>query len=176
MQRFSAWARWIAGILAVVFFIVKDVVAPVVVDFIKKQPETDDALHAILNFLLYLKQQPWFHTVGWIFVGLVAGLWLDLILRKLGGSRANERKILGAEMARYGNYLGQFGSMPDSAKIKSYFHSAREFGIWAPDAVNINRAEKLITEYLTNVGTLLQNGHFKKAKQYANQSKAAFKR
>ena len=171
MQRSSTWARWTAtAILAAVGTITTDVVG----DFIKKQPETDDALHAILNILLYLKQQPWFHTVGWIFVGLVAGLWLDLILRKLDGSRANERKILGAEMARYGNYLGQFGSMPDSAKIKSYFHSAGEFGIWAPDAVNINRAEKLITDYLTNVGTMLQNGHFKKAKQYAKQSKVAF--
>src|SRR5262249_12099957 len=69
-------------------------------------------------------------------------LWLDLVLRKLDGSRANERKMLGAEMAKYGNYLGQFGSVPDSAKIKSYFHSARKFGIWAPDEVNINRAEK----------------------------------
>ena len=29
--------------------------------------------------------------------------------------------MLGAEMAKYGNYLGQFGSVPDSAKIKSYF-------------------------------------------------------
>jgi hypothetical protein len=32
----------------------------------------------------------------------------------------------------------------------------------------------LITEYLTNVGTMLQNGHFKKAKQAAKESKAAF--
>ena len=171
MQRFSTWARWIAtAILAAVGTITTDVVG----DFIKKQPETDDALHAILKSLLYLKQQPWFHTVGWIFVGLVAGLWLDLILRRLDGSRGNERKILGAEMARYGNYLGQFGSMPDRAKIKSYFHSAREFGIWAPDTVNINRAEKLITEYLMNVGTMLRDGHFKKAKQAAKESKAAF--
>src|SRR5262249_22740374 len=76
---------------------------------------------------------------------------------KLDGSRANERKMLGAEMAKYGNYLGQFGSVPDSAKIKSYFHSARKFGIWAPDEVNINRAEKLIADYLKNVGTLLRD-------------------
>ena len=77
--------------------------------------------------------------MGWIFLGLVAGLWLDLVLRKLDGSRADSSKMLGTEMARYGNYLGQHGSMPDSAKIKSYFHSARESGLWAPDAVNINR-------------------------------------
>jgi hypothetical protein len=171
MQRFSTWARWIAtAILAAVGTITTDVV----VDFIKKQPETDDAIHAGLKFLLYLAQQPWLHTVGWIFLGLVAGLWLDLVLRKLDGSRTNSRKMLGAEMARYGNYLGQLGSMPDSAKIKSYFHSATDFGIWAPDNVNINRAEKLITEYLANVGTMLRDGHFKKAKQAAKKSKAAF--
>jgi hypothetical protein len=82
--------------------------------------------------------------------------------------------MLGAEMAKYGNYLGQSGSVPDSARIKSYFSSAREFGIWAPDEVNINRAEKLITEYLMNVGTMLRDGHFKKAKQAAKESKATF--
>jgi hypothetical protein len=171
MQRFSTWARWIATALLVA---IGTITTDVVVDFIKKQPQTDDAIHAILKFLLYLAQQPWLHTVGWIFLGLVAGLWLDLVLQKLDGSRAHERKIVGAEMARYGNYLGQFGSMPDRAKIKSYFHSAREFGIWAPDAVNINRAEKLITEYLMNVGTMLRDGYFKEAKQAAKESKAAF--
>jgi hypothetical protein len=171
MQRFSSWARWIATvILAAIGTITTDVV----VDFIKKQPETDDAIHVGLKFLLYLAQQPWLHTVSWIFLGLVAGLWLDLVLRQLDGSRADSRKMLGTEMAKYGNYLGQPGSMPDSARIKSYFHSAREFGIWAPDAVNINRAEKLITEYLMNVGTMLRDGHFKKAKQAAKESKATF--
>jgi hypothetical protein len=171
MQHFSTWARWIAtAILAAIGTITTDVV----VDFIKRQPETDDAIHAGMKFLLYLAQQPWLQIVGWIFVGLVAGLWLDLLLRKLDGSRANERKMLGAEMAKYGNYLGQFGSVPDSAKIKSYFHSARKFGIWAPDEVNINRAEKLIADYLKNVGTLLRDEHFRQAKQYAKASKARF--
>src|SRR5215813_4789168 len=171
MQRFSTWARWIATvILAAVGTITTDVV----VDFIKKQPQTDDAIHVGLKFLLYLAQQPWLHTVGWIFVGLVAGLWLDLVLRKLDGSLANEREIVGDAMAKYGNYLGQSGSMPDSAKIKSYFHSARRFGIWAPDEVNINRAKKLIADYLKNVGTLLRDEHSRQAKQYAKASKARF--
>jgi hypothetical protein len=171
MQHFSTWARWIAtAILAAIGTITTDVVA----DFIKRQPETDDAIHAGMKFLLYLAQQPWLHTVGWIFVGLVAGLWLDLVLRKLDGSRARERRMLGDEMAKYGQYLGQFGSMPDSAKIKSYFQSARKFGIWAPDAVNINRAEQLIADYLKNVGTLLRDEHFRQAKQYAKASKARF--
>jgi hypothetical protein len=171
MQRFSTWARWIATVILVA---VGTITTDVVVDFIKKQPQTDDAIHVGLKFLLYLAQRPWLHTVGWIFLGLVAGLWLDLVLRKLDGSRTNSRKMLGAEMAKYGNYLGQSGSVPDSARIKSYFSSAREFGIWAPDEVNINRAEKLITEYLMNVGTMLRDGHFKKAKQVAKESKAAF--
>ena len=171
MQHFSTWARWTAtAILAAIGTITTDVV----VDFIKRQPETDDAIHAGMKFLLYLAQEPWLRIVGWIFVGLVAGLWLDLVLRKLDGSRANERKMLGAEMAKYGNYLGQFGSVPDSAKINSYFHSARKFGIWAPDDVNINRAEKSIADYLKNVGTLLRDEHFRQAKQYAKASKARF--
>jgi hypothetical protein len=43
MQHFSTWARWIAtAILAAIGTITTDVV----VDFIKRQPETDDAIHA----------------------------------------------------------------------------------------------------------------------------------
>ena len=95
-SRATGTPSWVAtAILAAIGTITTDVV----VDFIKRQPKTDDAIHAGMKFLLYLAQQPWLHIVGWIFVGLVAGLWLDLVLRKLDGSRANERKMLGAEMA-----------------------------------------------------------------------------
>ena len=106
------------------------------------------------------------------------GLRLDLVLRKLDGSRAGHRKTVGAEMAHHGNYLRDFTPWDeqDSAKIKSYFHSARKFGIWAPDddQIDLNRPNRLVTDYLTNVGTQLQNGHFKEAKQYAKESKARF--
>jgi len=61
MQHFSTWARWIAtAILAAIGTITTDVV----VDFIKRQPETDDAIHAGMKFLLYLAQQPWWPAPG----------------------------------------------------------------------------------------------------------------
>jgi len=172
VQRFSTWASWIAAILTAVLFIFKEAVVPVVVGFIKTQPQTNDGIKAALQFLIDVAQQTSFSVVGWILVGLVAGLWLGGRLRKLDDSRADRRKTLGADMVKYGNYLEQYTPWDeqDSAKIKSYFHSAKKSGIWAPDEVNITRDEKLITEYLINVGTMLRDGHFKEAKEAAKES------
>ena len=180
MQRFSTWVRWISTIVAIVGAIVKDIV----VDFIKKQPETDDAIHAVLKFLLDLIQQPWLQVAGWIFVGLVAGLWLDPVLRKLDRSGTEQRVTLGTKMISLGNDLAELGAQsrePMRAKeaaIRSCFASARKFRIWAPDNRVFNldpdHAESLITDYLNNVGQMLKDEHFREAKQHAVKSKAAF--
>jgi len=188
MQSFSTWARWIGAIVAVVLFIVKDVVAPVVLDFIKKQPETDDAIHATLKFVLDLVQQPWLHVAAWILVAFLVGLWLDWLLRKLDGSRTKQRKALGFEMRSLGGHLrlSQLPIYEDRPQIMSYLATARKFGIWVPDervfeiskrAENLimeDPIRNLITEYLMNVGTLLEKGNFAEAKQHAENSKAAF--
>jgi len=125
MQRFSTLVGSITAIVTAVLFIVKDVIAPVVVDFIKKQPETDDAIHAILKFVLDLLQQPWLHVAGWMLVGFVAGLWLDGLLRKLDYTRVEKRKALGAEMAKLGNYLGQISlnSLSLRKKMRGLCHA-----------------------------------------------------
>ena len=156
MQRFSTWARWILAILAIVGAIVKDIV----VDFIKKQPETDDAIHAVLKFLLDLIQHPWLQVAGWIFVGLAAGVWLDWLLRKLDGSRADRRKNLGYEMLKLHDDFDELGNAlrdPMRAKateIRSCFVSAKKIGMWAPDYDRVfnldpDHAEKLIAAYLS---------------------------
>jgi len=181
MQRFSTLVGSITAIVTAVLFIVKDVIAPVVVDFIKKQPETDDAIHAILKFVLDLLQQPWLHVAGWMLVGFVAGLWLDGLLRKLDYTRVEKRKALGAEMAKLGNYLGQIKfpfPTKENARIMSCFASAKKFGIWAPDGrafpFQAARARSLITDYLSKVGQMLSDGNFREAKRYAKNSKADF--
>jgi hypothetical protein len=166
MQRFSTWVRYIFTAIFI------PIVIAVAAHFIEEQPQ--ETANVVLKFLSDLWEQTWFRLTALSLCCFVAGLWVDWLLRKWDGSRAKQREALGAEMAKYGNYLGQFGSVPDSAKINSYFHSAREFGIWAPDEVNINRAEKLIVDYLKNVGTLLRDEHFRQAKQYAKASKARF--
>jgi hypothetical protein len=185
MQRFSTWAGWIAAILAVVFFIIKDVVAPVVVDFIKKQPETDDAIHAVLKSLLDLIQHPWLQVAGWIFVGLAAGFWLDWLLRKLDGSRADRRKKLGIDMLKLAHNLSDFAGRIDGdpmnafrPQITSCLTKAEKLGMWKPDnrifSVHPPQALDLIMDYLTQVGTMLKDGNFREAKRDAKNSKAAF--
>jgi hypothetical protein len=95
MQRFSTWARWIATT------IFTGVVIPVAVHFIEQQPR--ETANVVLKFLFDLAEQTWFRVAALILVGFVAGLWLDWLLRKLDRSRAEEIKILGAEMVRLGN-------------------------------------------------------------------------
>src|SRR5262245_52997413 len=98
MQRFSTWAGWIAAILAVVLFIVKEVIVPIVVDYIKKQPETGNAIQVALKSLINIVQHTWFSFGFWMLVAFAAGLWVDWLLRKLDGSRAEKRKELGYDM------------------------------------------------------------------------------
>jgi hypothetical protein len=54
-----------------------EIVLPVVVDCIKKQPETDNAIQAILKFLIDGVQQAWFSIaaldIGWLVSRSLAG-------------------------------------------------------------------------------------------------------
>jgi len=111
-------------------------------------------------------------------------LWVDWLLLKLDRSRADRRKNFGHEMVNLHfafNALRSQGRDPMRAKkqeLKSCFVSAKKFGVWAPDDQVFNLdpdiAENLIAKYLSNVGTKLKDGHFGKAKQAAEKSKAAF--
>ena len=66
------------------------------------------------------------------------------------------------------------------ARIRSCFATARKLGIWVPDgriySITPDRACDLIIIYLEHIGTMLKDGHFREAKQDAENSKAAFDR
>ena len=177
MQSFSAWARWIAtAILVVVGAIFTGVVFPVVSDFIKQQPQDSlKLLHAVLKFLQDLSEQTWLRITVSLLVGFVAGLWVDWLLRKLDRSRADERKNIGTDMVTLARNLSNLRDIHQGyPQIMSCFIAARKLGIWAPDQRIFNVPDKLIIDYLSNVGTMLWDGHFREAKQEAVQSKAAF--
>ena len=187
MQRFSTWVRRIAtAILVVIGTIFTGVVFPIVVHFIEQQPrETANVVLKFLKFLLDLSEQTWLRVTALLLCGFVAGLWLDWLLRRLDGSRAEERKDLGYEMVRLCNelrgYTGQVRSLfmyQARPKIVSCFTTARKLGIWVPDdpifSINPSGAIDVITEHLMDVGTMLKDGHFSEAKQHAKSRSAAF--
>src|SRR6266446_2937741 len=97
MQRFSAWARWIATVILIPIF------TAVAARFIWEQPR--ETANAVRKFLLDLSEQTWFRVTALLLVGFVAGLWLDWLLRKLDRSRAEKRKALGTEMVFLGHEL-----------------------------------------------------------------------
>jgi hypothetical protein len=175
---FSTWVRRIAtGILLVVGAIFTGVVFPVVSHFIQEQPqETANVFWVVLKFLSDLSEQAWLRITVSLLVGFVAGLWVDWLLRRLDGSRAKQREALGTEMRILGHDLNLFGARP---QITSCFIAARKLGLWVPDqhifTLHVDFAEPLIKDYLLNVGTMLKDGHFREAKQYAAvNSKARF--
>jgi hypothetical protein len=188
MRRFSAWARWIAtAILIGVGAIFTDVVFPVVTRLIQEQPqETANVFWVVLKFLRDLSEQTWLRAAALSLGCFVAGLWVDWLLRRLDGSRTDERKALGTEMVELGNVLRSYSGKPRGLympaarpRIESCFTTARKLGIWVPDdrifsIIHFPHAMDLITDYLWDVGTMLQGGHFSEAKQHAKSRKAAF--
>ena len=180
MQRFSAWARWLAVSAFTVFVI------PLAVEFFKHLAENvglydrpREAVGTVLNFLLSLADLPWLRVAALILFGLMAGLWVDWLLRKLDDTRADKGKVLGGEMVRLGNYVEQYKfpiPMEESTKIRSCFGTATKLGIWAPaDQVfdlARNDHKRVIAEYLITIGQMLKAGHFKEAKRDAKNSKA----
>jgi hypothetical protein len=140
-----------------------------------------------LKILLSLSQWTWFHSQQTWFraaalaVGcFVAGFCLGWFLRGGDRTRAEKRKALGADMIHQSNYLilpqTKFPfSTEENAQIMSYFASANNLGIWAPDHLpKAARARRLITDYLSKVGTMLRDGNFREAKQYAKKSRVDF--
>jgi hypothetical protein len=179
MQRLSAAARWIG------VSVLLPILIPLAVHFIEQQPP--ETAGAVLKFLLNLAEQTWLRVIALVLGGFVAGLWLDWLLRKFDGSRAEARENLGIEMEKIGRDMreemnsGRTVLLRASPRLNSCFTKARKVGLWVPDArimkaqpLLINRIEYLLVEYLLHVGTLLSDGHFKEAKREASQHKDAF--
>ena len=170
MQRFSAWARWIATAILI------PILTAVAARFIWEQP--GETANAVLKILLDLSEQTWLRVTALALGCFVAGLWLDWLLRKVDSSRAKEREALGVEMRLLAYELPQLGPYVLRPQMTSCFTTARKLGIWVPDqrvfALHIDFAAPLIKDYLLNVGTMLKDGHFREAKQSAVNSKPAF--
>jgi hypothetical protein len=184
MQRLSAWAWWLAVSVFSLFVI------PLAVEFLKHMAENvgfydrpRETAGTVLNFFLDLSERTWLRVTALSLGCFVAGLSVDRLVRRLDGSRANKRKDLGDEMLHLGNELPSLREPVRArrSEIRSCFTNARKFRIWTPDdgifSIYPDRAtEDLLAEYLKDVGTLLKDGHFSRAKQFAKSRKADFDR
>jgi hypothetical protein len=167
MQRLSALVRYIFTAILV------PIIVAVAIHYIEQQPT-----NVVLKFLFDLSEQTWLRVTALLLGGFVAGLWVDWLLRKLDGSRAKERQALGVEMRILAYDLPRLGLHQLRPQIMSCLTTARKLGIWTPDdrifSIHPLHATDLITDYLMHVGTMLMDGHFSEAKQYALNSKANF--
>jgi hypothetical protein len=198
MQRFSAWARWIATVIFIPIF--TGVAVRFIWERLWERPET---ANVVSKFLLDLTEQTWVRFTALALLCFVAGLWLDWLLRKVDDSRTDERKALGIKMLNLADNLRSMNYRTSQAlpQIMSYFAAARKLGVWVPDdrifsihtvremnairsggsymeatkeVVDFMGLDNMITDYLRHVGTMLKDGNFREAKQYAKKSKATF--
>jgi hypothetical protein len=171
MQHFSASARWIVTVIFIPIAITA--IGEVIAHLITQQPQ--ETTNLVLTFLFALSEQTWLRYTACFLGGLVAGLWLDWFLRKLGSSRAKEIMVLGSGMIDLARTLESIRDPMSygSAQLRSCFMTTRKLGIWAPDDRIFDNplAYGFVRDYLMGVGNMLHDGHFSEAKQYAERKR-----
>lgn len=189
MLRLASFTRWLLTILFT------GIAIPVLADFFKKWGASSGAYDHpgdvwgwIVNSLSTIAQLPWVYPSAFTLGGLVAGVWLDSLLRKLDGSRANERRDLGNEFDNLADAVSNRqrdfrNAWPNNisdihARIVSAFIRAKKCGIWTPGLDLFGRADgaRFVVTYFKLIGTLLADGHFKEARDAATNAKAEFER
>jgi hypothetical protein len=163
------------------------VALPVLIDLFKKWLDRNGAFdhpeNWAMNGLASVAQIPGVYPAALLLTGLLAGAWIDWLLRKFDGQRTRKRHQLGEEfkvLARHlsGKVNSFHGEWPVCVhdyrpRLMSAFINAESFGIWAPVNELYERADgaAIMINYLSIVGTMLSDGHFKQAKLRAKQAR-----
>jgi hypothetical protein len=165
------------------------VAIPVLVDFLQKWLDRNGAYEhpgaSILNALAVLAQLPGVYPAALVLSGLLAGAWLDVIFRKLDGSRRKALVDLGVDIRSLGRRIndrqnGFRSKWPANiidlkpSLLSSHLKLTKR-GIWSPGEILLSRADgaQLQADYLETVGTLLREGQFTEAKEKALELKAS---
>jgi hypothetical protein len=137
-----------------------------------------ETVEAISSFLKDLWALPWFGSGVLSFVGFVAGLWADALLRRMDGSRVIDGVGLGRRMETLhwemhqdlnGRLAMSWAAACDKNRpaISSVQAHANKIGLWFPSSIE-RLSGNYVLDYLGEVGRLLMDGHFKEAKRTAN--------
>jgi hypothetical protein len=144
-----------------------------------------ETVEAISSFLKDLWALPWFSSGVLLFVGFVAGLWADALLRRIDGSCVSDGARLGQRMEvlhwEMTQDLGGRFAIDHATPRKSWAAAcdknrpailsvqahANKIGLWFPSSIE-RLSGNYVLDYLGEVGRLLMDGHFKEAKRTAN--------
>ncbi|WFU42619.1 hypothetical protein QA640_09240 [Bradyrhizobium sp. CB82] len=135
------------------------------------------------GWVTWLAGLPGIHAGSLLFTGLVVGVWVDWILRRIDGSRADDRRALGVRFCNLAHTIEDRFRCDDRwpsnivsviPNITSAFIEADKYGVWTPaDTLYENpNGGNLMVYYLLHVGTLLRDGHFREARVHSLQAKA----
>ncbi len=127
--------------------------------------------------------QPWVGLTGLVIISLTLGLWLDALLRKFDAnrpSRAERLKALGERSIRLASNIEvrlsiyDENELPSSifAEIRAIYVEYANVGLpKLKTTAKLLRSTKLklARSYLSHIGPLLRDGHYKEAKRVANK-------
>jgi hypothetical protein len=137
----------------------------------------------LMGWLASVGQAPGVYASALITTGLLVGVWLDWLFRKVDGSRARSRETLGLRYCNLSHdverqlddFHGEWPMNVHNLKptLMSAFIEAEGFGLWAPVNELYERQDGgvIMVNYLRLVGTMLSDGHFKQAKKRALQAR-----
>jgi hypothetical protein len=133
-----------------------------------------------MSVLASVAQYPGVLRAALIATGLAAGVWIDWVFRKLDGSREASRVDLGVNLTvlarqvsdrQNGFHSDWPGNINDlKPRLLSVYIKLQKMGIWAPGERLQGRFDgaRILSDYLSMVGTLLRERHFSQAKEKAN--------
>jgi hypothetical protein len=136
----------------------------------------------LMDWLASLGQMPGVYPSALIATGVVIGVWIDWFLKRVDGSRASRRELVGLKFCNLAHDVaGRLNNGTWSNNIydlkpalMSAFIEAEGFGLWAPVNELYARPDggTIMVNYLRVVGTMLGDGHFKQARKHALHAKA----
>jgi hypothetical protein len=146
-------------------------------------------LHWLVSTIASVTDWQFFYPLISFFAGLVIGLWLDWIFRKIDANRRDQIIIIGGDMESLGKQIVARTSTHTIAawpncisdlvpELMSLLLRTNKVGLWTPprDILNLNDGGNLLLNYLLFVGKLLKDGHLEEAKQQASSYSAHLKK
>jgi hypothetical protein len=141
----------------------------------------EQGLAWLLSVLASSTEQPWFYPIVAALAGLTAGLWLEEVLRRWDGERAQEMHKLGLRLTALAHGVrggqGGFRSVwPDNVShmrgsLSAIFSTLKSWRIAAPSdhIFEMKDGAEIMVQYLEHVSAYLISRDLRGARQKAKE-------
>jgi hypothetical protein len=175
---------WVVAVST--FFGVSAIVSEILKRWMEKNGYLDhpeEGIAWLLSTLASVSHYWWFYPTLTFVIGLMIGLWTDLILRRFSDERETQIELLGHDMVSAAaavrfqqKFSGEYWPENISAQrstLAAIFERASKFRIYVPSDNIFSRSDGVLIlhDYLDFVGTYLSQSGLKPAKRRALETK-----